>query len=1010
MTENCRHEHPLHRNGQTQTQRLPQALDPAFFRLDERSVEDLLDFAWHYAADLQYFSADNAATGNWQGFLEITRGKTLAELERMPNPEPHFALFLCFLRIFGYAQDRLNSLTQRHLEYYFEKILQIRRRAPQPDQVHLVFELAKNATEVLLKKGTALKAGKDDAGKPLFYELTEDTLLNRASVAHLRTIFYKNGKHHVAPVANSADGLGEQPAAQPFFWSAFGNESHPPAPVGFAVAGPILRLSGGERSVSVHLTVQSAVKDREDFFKKALAAMQVFVTGEKGWIGPLTATGAFAVKANKDNAPVWTIEFTLDGTLDAIVPFKAELHSGDFNTRNPVARFLFDAELAAPLMDELLKVSVANIQIETRVSQFRELELSNSEVPLEANKPFEPFGRINPRAGSFFTVTSEEVFSKPLKNIKLHLKWERAPSAGDGTYQADINVVSGNLRASDQTESLFPAGKLDPVISIPPTLPKLTAVLVEHYHMAARRQEPLRMTRRDVSDGTLMMARYSSVPFKATLSVERLLTPIRLFRLLPREGLRMFLRITGATNTSNPPSFIPKLRDFSIEYTAETPDETLAGGGDLFQLFSRQTVQYFQIGTFGQRETNGYLRQVTDRKGSGLPLLARPGGEGQLLAGLQKLAAGQSVTLFFQVQEGSANPDADPPPVQWSVLSGNHWHTLDDRHLLFDRTGGLIRSGVLRIIVPDFVSTDNTFLEPGFVWLRALAVSNSDSVCKVLNVHTQGVVAQFHDENNSANHLLAPLAPGSVSKLAVQDALVKKVNQPYPSFGGRPEEQNPGFYIRVAERLRHKQRAVSIWDFERLVLEQFPEVFQVKCISHCSPESEAAPGHVTLIVIPDFRHYTAGDPLQPRLPLHVLVEIQQWVNELRMPGVAAIHVQNPVYERLLLEFKAAFRKELNLEFGVHKKQLNADIVRLLSPWANTSGGAADFDGRYYRSALIYALEQIEYVDFLTDFNLYRLQPDGTRSEPLEEASATMARAILVPAAQHDIKNAYTDKQ
>jgi YD repeat-containing protein len=55
---------------------------------------------------------------------------------------------------------------------------------------------------------------------------------------------------------------------------------------------------------------------------------------------------------------------------------------------------------------------------------------------------------------------------------------------------------------------------------------------------------------------------------------------------------------------------------------------------------------------------------------------------------------------------------------------------------------------------------------------------------------------------------------------------------PYDSFGGRVAEDDSTFYTRVSERLRHKDRAITLFDYERLVLEEFPEIYKVRCLNH----------------------------------------------------------------------------------------------------------------------------------------------------------------------------------
>ena len=58
-------------------------------------------------------------------------------------------------------------------------------------------------------------------------------------------------------------------------------------------------------------------------------------------------------------------------------------------------------------------------------------------------------------------------------------------------------------------------------------------------------------------------------------------------------------------------------------------------------------------------------------------------------------------------------------------------------------------------------------------------------------------------------------------------------------LSGRPAEDRQSLLTRPSARLRHKQRAASPWDYERLVLEAFPHVFKVKCFPNMDTRSEA---------------------------------------------------------------------------------------------------------------------------------------------------------------------------
>jgi hypothetical protein len=56
---------------------------------------------------------------------------------------------------------------------------------------------------------------------------------------------------------------------------------------------------------------------------------------------------------------------------------------------------------------------------------------------------------------------------------------------------------------------------------------------------------------------------------------------------------------------------------------------------------------------------------------------------------------------------------------------------------------------------------------------------------------------------------------------------LKSVQNPAASATGGSEESIDDAEHRSSERLRHKDRAVSFWDYERMVLEEFPTIYKI---------------------------------------------------------------------------------------------------------------------------------------------------------------------------------------
>jgi hypothetical protein len=389
--------------------------------------------------------------------------------------------------------------------------------------------------------------------------------------------------------------------------------------------------------------------------------------------------------------------------------------------------------------------------------------------------------------------------------------------------------------------------------------------------------------------------------------------------------------------------------------------------------------------------------------------------EGSLFIGIEDLEPEQNLAILFQVAEGSENPDKKKQEVIWSYLSNNHWVNFEVTEILAENTNGLLTSGIIRFVMPKTMTNGNSILPSGKYWIRASVARDSDAVCKVIAILPQAVRATFakSDENN-LERLKEPLAENSVNKLKSGQAAIKKVLQPYASFGGKAEEMPASaaeitgderfnkeyneYYIRVSERLRHKGRGIAIFDYERLVLQQFPEVYKVKCVNHTSEDCEHHPGHVTVVAIPDLRNKNAVDPLEPRLSLNKLDEISSFLKTI-ISDFVVLDVRNPEYEEVQVSFNVKFLP--GKDKGFYTNKLQEDIRRFLTPWLYDEGKDLVLGGSIHRSAVLNFIEETDYVDFLTDFKMFQTDADGFTSE-VEEARASTSGSALVSSKAHVI--------
>lgn len=267
------------------------------------------------------------------------------------------------------------------------------------------------------------------------------------------------------------------------------------------------------------------------------------------------------------------------------------------------------------------------------------------------------------------------------------------------------------------------------------------------------------------------------------------------------------------------------------DYNAQTKEEADHVKGNGMQLIGtrKSAFDYENVVAYGsgirslRPGNNQYSNKIEE--------------EGMLFIGLEKLEPLQSVSILFQFADGSAeDEDQDPPEIHWSYLTNNEWRPMSGENIVSDGTYGFQATGIIKFDVPADVTTNNTIITGGLVWFMASVTQNANRIPMLVDVVTQAVEATFVDNDNDQSHFDEALPAGTIGKLSVAVAEVSKVAQPFASFDGKHKETGKEYYIRVSERLRHKGRAINVWDYEHLVLNRFPSIYKVKAINHLDPE------------------------------------------------------------------------------------------------------------------------------------------------------------------------------
>ena len=164
---------------------------------------------------------------------------------------------------------------------------------------------------------------------------------------------------------------------------------------------------------------------------------------------------------------------------------------------------------------------------------------------------------------------------------------------------------------------------------------------------------------------------------------------------------------------------------------------------------------------------------------------------------------------------------------------------------------------------------------------------------------------------------------------------------------------------------------------------------------------------MSVITIPNIENRNDTDLLKPYTKKSTLQQIEDYLQSKSSCQVQ-IHTAQPDFEEVKVAATITLRKEFP-DINYYKKAIQEEVVRFLSPWAFTSDADVNFGGRIHQSVLIDFIEELPWVEFLTDFKLYHTKSNG-EVNLVEEALASTGRSILVsePASNHDLTVILTD--
>lgn len=381
------------------------------------------------------------------------------EYEKVKNIKssyPDTLLLRTFTDLLRIHQQELNGIANKHLHFYYSRVLKQSEQAAVADSVFITAVLGKNVTVFDLPAGTLFNAGTDAQKNPILFVSNENVSLNAAVITNVLTLA------PLTPVISSnPDGGEDNPpqlflqniatpgvvatneAGQALSWETFGgttNMDTTPAQVkqpGFAFASPMLFLPEGSRQIIIEF--RFAELPDPTIFNNA----QIFLSTQKAW-----QQVAYTILPNNREEKNISIRVNLAVTDPPIVSFLA--NPDGLNSSWPMFKVIFNSFSGLTIPPVL-----TSIKIDVCVTGVNTFALYNDNGLLSTKTPFQLFGPLV-NMNSNFLVGSNEIFSKPLKWLSVELDWDTLPLPPASTVTpAPLDNGFGNYYNSYNT-ILFP--------------------------------------------------------------------------------------------------------------------------------------------------------------------------------------------------------------------------------------------------------------------------------------------------------------------------------------------------------------------------------------------------------------------------------------------------------------------------------------------------------------------------------------------------------------------------
>ena len=915
----------------------------------------------------------------------------------------HIGLVLAFFDLFKNLQLDLNSLSKKHLDYYYRNILMQKPKKVTPKKMFVYFDINQKQNIINLGGNSQIIAGQYDNGDNIIYTSNNEINLNNTKISELSTFFIsKNNRFDYNSSFRLVSGLFSKTHCKSsdevqkfnqneYVFSTLGEEQFLKtdssqtmdiANVGFAISSATLRLARSLRNITFKIqftpnsikTLTNLIIDisnhrglsEEEIFSEIFDKMFLInYTNLEGWESIENYTLIYPEDWSEGEIKV---EVELDKRKPSVDNYDEAVHQKNYNVNFPMFEFLLNPGDFYHSYSFLAGMELSKIEIDVSVNGLNKLTAQNKQGEVDINNEFDILG-ASPTKGSSIIIGSNELFCKPISKLNLRWQYMNLPAESEDledyfkNYNRDIDNLSFKLKLSALSDFTykrvgskdheFEMFQLDKQAKIK-NLFELNDLDVSNLQLKPKYDldyESIKEYSKESETGFL----------KLTLSEPKIGFGFDVFTSIYNEAvLKATTQKKGEETIPPNQPWSPMIDNLTLDYKANT---TL-----YFNQAMLSENDFEQQNSFFLVSNEGNTKTFTENSVTSSFLIPKFNNAGEFIIGLENINAPQILNLLVEVKK-SENTDYEfSEKLEWYYSSSNGWKLLKSNQILYDETLSLLKSGVVSINLPPDISNDYDFFNNDKYYIKAVSKNKADQFSLIKAIHNNGLTLTEVVPEGLSLHSTPQCEAESVQELSSPVNGIIRINQPLPSFGGNQKETTLEFYERISYLLRHKNRPITKWDIEKFLLEKFDWLMHVKCIWN-NPNDTDDERSLKILCLKKIDNSQNIDEI--KLNGADMIEVKQLLYQYCSPFLK-VEIINPVFEDLWIKCKIKFS---NISGGKAINLLNNEFFKFICPWVT---GEGQIKTVFKKSEIVQFIKSRPYVSFVTGLSIihFKSLPDG----------------------------------